>query len=210
MTAAARPHRHRTLLAYAAASAAVATLAGCTGADPAPTATPPPASSSSRASTSATATTTASATRPTSPGPRYPAGLPEAAKAHTAKGAEAFVMHYMAQWNQSWTAPDPRLLQPLCDEAKATACASAIKDATEYEAKGWKYDGAPGSISDVKALSKTSATQRVLAQIHQHRRHVVDSKGSVKEAYDEKLIPLVFYLTWSKTGWELTDLRPVS
>ncbi|WP_235509196.1 DUF6318 family protein [Terrabacter sp. Soil810] len=210
MTAAARSHRHRTLLAFAATSVALATLGACTGSDPGPAVTTPASGSSSTSSVAPATTTTSSAPSPTTSGPDFPVGLPEAAKAHTAKGAEAFVRHYMAQWNLSWTTPDARLLPPLCDEAAAAACASVIKDAREYEAKGWKYDGVPGSISNVKALSLTAATQRVLAQIQQHKRHVIDSAGSVKESYPEKIIPLVFYLTWSRTGWELTDLRPVS
>src|SRR6476661_3766767 len=93
MTAAATPHRHRTLLPYAAALVAVATLGACTGGDPGPSRTASPASITT--SSTPTTTTTAPAPSPTAPTDPVIAKIPAAARGNNAAGAEAFARFYI-------------------------------------------------------------------------------------------------------------------
>ncbi|GAB3071886.1 hypothetical protein GCM10027053_41040 [Intrasporangium mesophilum] len=116
----------------------------------------------------------------------------------------------MDQWNRAWTIPDPAVLRPLCDLARAKACASAVKDAAAYLTKGWRYDGIPGSTSMVHALNSQDGLQRVFARVQQHTRHVIDKQRQIHESYSEKRLSLIYFLSWTNSGWLLIDIRPVS
>src|SRR6478735_2762331 len=100
MTAAATPHRHRTLLPYAAALVAVATLGACPGGDPGPSRTASPAS------IPPPSTTTAPAPSPTAPTDPVIAKIPAAARGNNAAGAEAFARFYIMQINAAFSRPD--------------------------------------------------------------------------------------------------------
>ena len=116
MTAAARPHRHRqhTKLGYAAASVALATLAGCTGGAPAPTARTLPASpSSSTSTTSRPPATTTSAPTPTRSVDPVIAKIPAAARTKTRKGAQAFARFFIESLNVGAARPDAAVLTGL-------------------------------------------------------------------------------------------------
>src|SRR6478735_5923908 len=101
MTAAARPHRHRTLLPYAAALVALATLGACSGGDPGPTRTTPPAITTT--SSAPTTTTTAPAPSPTTSVDPVLAKIPAAARGNNAAGAEAFARFYIVQINAAFS-----------------------------------------------------------------------------------------------------------
>src|SRR4051812_41516596 len=90
MTAAARPHRHRPLLAYAVVPIALAVLGACTASDPGPAVTAPPSSSAVTSSLTPTTTTTSTAPSPTATVDPVIAKIPAAARARTAPGAQAF------------------------------------------------------------------------------------------------------------------------
>ena len=209
MTAAARSHRHRTLLAYAATSVALATLGACTGSDPGPAVTTPASGSSSTSSAAATTTTTSSAPSPTTSGPDFPVGLPEAAKAHTAKGAEAFVKHFVGVLNEAWTKPDPQLFDGVCRLEISKSCAAFKRTATELKQKGHRYDGDPASVSGIRALSMVDHQQRVDFQGHQERRNVVDASGAVVMTDPREPSHLMFFLDWGDTGWVVSDVKVV-
>src|SRR6478609_6765870 len=114
MTAAATPHRHRTLLPYAAALVAVATLGACTGGDPGPSGPPPSThSSTSTATSAATTTTTTPAPSPTTSVNPVIAKIPANARPGTQAGAEAFSAFYMGQVNVAFTKGDPNALAGL-------------------------------------------------------------------------------------------------
>ena len=210
MTAAARPHRHRqhTKLGYAAASVALATLAGCTGGAPAPTARTLPASPSSSTSTTSRPPATTTSAAGQGAGPRFPEGLPAAARAHTAKGAEAFAIHVLNRVNLAWTKPDPQALIGLC-LSSSRACASWTTDATSLKLKGHRYDGNPVRIVSLASKPAANASQRVVVQLIQERRRVVDDAGSVISTDQRKQLELVALLTWSKTGWQVASFGTV-
>src|SRR6478752_6547375 len=111
MTAAARPHRHRTLLPYAASLVAVATLGACTGGDPGPSRTTPPASTTT--SSAPTIKTTTPAPSPTTSVNPVIAKIPANARPGTQAGAEAFSAFYMGQVNVAFTKGDPNALAGL-------------------------------------------------------------------------------------------------
>src|SRR6476619_4869556 len=105
MTAAATPHRHRTLLPYAAALVAVATLGACTGGDPGPSRTTPPASTTT--SSAATIKTTTPAPSPTTSVNPVIAKIPAAAQMETPDGSVAFAEFFMTQVNIAFTEAKP-------------------------------------------------------------------------------------------------------
>ena len=206
MTADARSHRHRTLLAYAAA-AALATLGACTGSDPGPAVTTPASGSSSTRSAAPATTTTSSAPSPTTSGPDFPVGLPQAAKAHTAKGAEAFVGHFLNTLNRAWTKPDAELLDDLCQFESSKSCMAYRKTAADLDAKGQHYDGDPVSVSRVVALTEQKGKRRVLFQGSQERRSVVTDAGTTVLTDPRRDLQIMFFLDWGRTGWTVYDAK---
>ncbi|WP_330472945.1 DUF6318 family protein [Terrabacter sp. C0L_2] len=176
MTAAARPHR--PVLAYAAASVALATLGACTGGDPGPadTTAPPASSSASTSAAQPTTTTTSAAPSPTSSVDPVIAKIPAAARPQTQAGAEAFSRFYMEQVNRSFVQGDPAPLNGLAS-GSCSVCGELSNSAKELRDKGRHHQGLSIEVTSASANRYDKEVRSVLVSIEQHRVPIVDMNG---------------------------------
>jgi hypothetical protein len=135
--------------------------------------------------------------------------LPDAAKAHNAKGAEAFVSYFIATLNKAWTKPDASLFTGLCRFETSKSCTAYRKTAADLEKKQRRYDGDPVSVARVGALNVLDGHQRVDFQGYQERRSVLDETGKVVLTDPREPSHLMFYLDWTDSGWLIHDVKLV-
>ncbi|MFC3807897.1 DUF6318 family protein [Terrabacter sp. MAHUQ-38] len=177
MTAAARAHRlrrHRTLLPYAAALAALLTVTACSGGDPGPTATTPPVSPTSMSTTTSAPPAITSATTTSSLDPVI-AKIPTAARPDTEAGAAEFAKYYFGQINNGFQTGDPRAVEGLSVASCVTcqAFASAIK---ALKVKGQRYGADLAQVEYSSTLDFTPNV-RVLIDLSQQQVPILDTKG---------------------------------
>lgn len=174
MTAAARVHRHRRLLPYAAALVAAATLGSCSGGDPGPATTAPPVTST--AATTTTAQPTTMTPTPTATVDPVIAKIPAAARSHSRAGAEAFGRFYMEQVNQAFTQADPNALVGLARPTCKT-CSSFLAGAKELRAKGIHHQGVSITVEGSPANAYSSNRAVIQIFVTQHSVPVVDKEN---------------------------------
>ncbi|MGO4599705.1 DUF6318 family protein [Terrabacter sp. 2RAF25] len=175
MTAAARAHRHRRLIPYAAALVALAMLGACTGSEPAPTSTTPPRTSAAATTTSSAPSTTTTPT-PTATVDPVLAKIPAAARPSTDAGAAAFSKYYFERVNSGFrtgsTSDVHGLAQPDC--VTCNAFASAIK---EQNAKGTHYGADLARIDFSSPLEVKLPNARVLVDLSQLAVPILNSNN---------------------------------
>ena len=179
-------------------------LAGCTGgaADPPATGngtaatgatTRPPASSSPPTTTTSTTTTTATVQ------------IPEAARAHTEAGAEAFVKFFMDQVSEAWTRPATGLILPL-GEAGCLSCQSFEDTAAGLVKRSERYAKRPSTTVSAQAVPGGGPRQLVHLVLQQHRVDVVDVSGKTVLTDSRKRFSVDAELNWGKGRWWLHDM----
>ena len=199
----------RTFLPYAAGLALAVTLTGCAAESAAPEPTTPVPTPAAPSSSVATSVTAAPAASPTSAAPDFPEGLPAAAKKHTKDGAVAFVKYFIDQVNQAWTSPDASRLEGMC-LTTSKACAAFVDDARELEAKNRRYDGEPVTVVSTEPMGTIEGSQRVLVQLIQEKRNVVDSTGRRVKTDPREELRLLALVRWGQSGWQLASIGPLN
>lgn len=174
MTAAARVHRHRRLLPYAAALVAAATLGSCSGGDPGPATTTPPVTST--AATTTTAQPPTMTPTPTATVDPVIAKIPAAARKHTQSGSEAFAKYYIEQVNEAFVKGASRPLEGLASPS-CKVCAALESSARELQAKRRHHKGLSIEVKSAQANRYDSQVTTVVILIEQHRVPVVDEQG---------------------------------
>jgi len=206
MTAAARAHRHRTLLPYAAALVALATLGACTGADPGPAVTTPPATSPTTVAKPAPASTT------TTPGPTASvdpviAKIPAAARPETQAGAAAYSTFYFEQLNRSFKTASPELLDGLF-EPSCQICVDLRKSSNELKTTSQHHDGDTLKVAFSSATVYNPNQRQVLVRLRQFAVPVVDKDGKQVDTTKAGSGAFVAVLKYTD-HWVITDLgRP--
>ena len=205
MTAAARPHRHRPLLAYAVVPVALAVLGACTPSDPGPAVTGPPSSSAVTSSPIPTATTTSTAPSPTATVDPVIAKIPAAARPRTQDGAEAFARFYMEQVNRAFTGPDPTALASLAG-LDCKTCSAFLAGAKELKAKGHRHKGVSITVDGSPSNSYTPTSAIVQVFVTQHSVPVIDRSG--KKVAQTKAGQGIFLATLTfDTHWVIQRLQ---
>ena len=184
MTAAARPHRHRTLLAYAVVPLALAALGACTGSDPGPAVTTPPSNSAVTSSPAPTTTTSSATPSPTATVDPVIAKIPAPARPHTQDGAEAFARFYMEQVNRAFTSADPTALAALAGPDCKT-CSAFVAGAKDLKAKGHRHQGLSISVDGSPSNSYKPNSAIVQVFVTQHSVPVIDRRGKQVEQTKE-------------------------
>ena len=188
----------------AASLAVVASaMAGCAGGgdDPARGQPRPAATGSVTTTTSSpqpaqSSTTTAATTPPT-------AQIPEAARAHTEAGAEAFVKFYMEQANRAWTEPNASVLPPLSD-AGCLSCKDIQATAEDLKTSGQRYVSRPVTVTRVAAFGGAPPPQQyVRLFMTQHKVDVVDSNGLVVLTDPNKALVRTAGVIWEGSSWRM-------
>ena len=205
MTAAATPHRHRTLLPYAAALVAVATLGACTGGDPGPSSPTPPASSSTSTSTSAATTSTTPAPSPTTSVDPAIAKIPAAARAETIEGASAYAQFYFAQLNNAFKKGDPSGLIGLSSSGCKT-CEALRNGVTDVAKAGHHYGDDLTKVNYASATEFSPTARRVLVDLNQRAVPVLDESGRKVDETRSAKLAFVATLEFEKR-WIITRLQ---
>lgn len=183
----------------AAALVLGAVLTACNGGDPPPTVPtdPPPSSTSSSSTTSTPPTTTAPSGAPV---------LPDAAKAQTPAGAEAFVRHWFDTIGYSITNLDSA---PLLALGECLTC-QAFADTIEGVAgRGNRLEGGETTVSSIEPSAAVGETTSVTAAFTAGEAREVRRDGSLVEVVDpggEQLY--LFTLTWSQQ-WQASAIQTV-
>lgn len=180
-------------------------LAGCTGnaegAGPTKIVTPTPIPASNTPTASGGSTPTSPSTAP---------ALPEAAKANTAAGAEAFVRFYIDQVNAAWTIPDPTKLRALSTGTCQT-CARFQHAAETLRADGQHYDGPAVVIKGIVQVPESRPARPVLqVAFQQQARKVLKRDGTVARTVEAQAMLNNFSLVRSQTsGWLIDGIQSV-
>lgn len=181
----------------------VALLSGCSGAQGASAPGGGPPVSSSTATVSGTPSVSATlddAAR---------ARIPKAARAHTAKGAEAFARFYLEQVNKAWMAPDPDLIRPYA-LASCKTCANYVETAQWLVDHEMRYDRSPSTVG-VSIVLPESTTSRVLVQVvnNQEKADIVAADGAVHKTMPHVYAGSQVELMWSVDTWSVHGVRAV-
>lgn len=176
MTAAARPHRHRTLLAYAVAPVALAALGACTGSDPGPAVTTPPSTSAVTSSPAPTTTTTSATPSPTATVDPIIAKIPAAARPETPDAAVAFAEYFMRQVNVGFTKATPDALDGLFGQS-CKACREFEAGAQELARQGLRHKGTSLETTGANVNEYTSKMRSVAVSVTQNSVPVIDTAG---------------------------------
>ena len=207
MTAAARPHRHRTLLAYAVAPVALAALGACTGSDPGPAVTTPPSTSAVASSPAPPTTTTSATPSPTATVDPVIAKIPAAARPETQAGAAAFTRFFFEQMNRSFKDASPELLNGLFAPS-CQICADLTLSAKELKLASQHHDGDTLKVTFSSATVFNDRDRQVLVKLDQFAVPVVDQNGKRVATTKAGSGAFVAVLRFTK-HWILTDLgRP--
>ncbi|WP_269457319.1 DUF6318 family protein [Pedococcus dokdonensis] len=171
-----------------------------TGAGTAPPVTGGPQTSSSAPTVSPRAAVTTGVTT-TSPTP--PVKIPEAARAHTKAGAEAFVKFFVEQSNVASMTADTSILPPLSDPG-CKSCAALQSQIVDLKARGHHYSSAPVSASQTTAVTGSPKGQQfVRLQLTENRVEVVDANGRHIATDPKGHIARTVSLIWKGGRWKV-------
>ena len=191
-----------SLRAYAACGLGVAlALAGCTGEGDDP---PVSGSTTSRGSTTSSATSGSTSSTTSSSPTTATVDIPAAARAHTPKGAEAFVKFFMDEVSTAWTKPEAGRIAPL-GEASCLSCKSFEDTAKGLVARSQRYASRPSTTLSADAIDG-GPRQVVHLLLQQHEVNVVDSAGKTVLTDKSKRFAVNAELTWREGRWWLFDM----
>ena len=177
-------------------------VSGCTRGGGSP---PTPSSSVVSSTTTNGGTTTAppsqSASPTTSTVTTTPVEIPQAARAHTEAGAEAFVKFFVEQSNVASMTADTSILPPLSDPS-CKSCSALQHEVADLKARGHHYLTEPVRISQVTAIGGAPAGQQfVRLQLIQNLADVVDASGKKVSTDPETRLARTTSLKWTGDRW---------
>ncbi len=176
-------------------------VSGCNGGDP------PPSNPTVTTSTSAVATTTA-APSTTAPPTGAPV-LPDAARQQTPEGAEAFVRHWYATLEYSWSVMQSAPIRTL---GECLSCANYADTIDAVAADGKRIVGGDITVNLADGtVTGQSTAATVAAVISASEQTVQDSAGAQVAVLSEALAnsQFLFDLSWQADTWSVTSIRIV-
>jgi hypothetical protein len=106
--------------------------------------------------------------------------IPEAVRANTPQGAEAFTKYFGQVVNQAFIHQSEASLQPLV-RPDCKSCSAIIDSIVKYRQKGQRFTGQYLGVTAAVFSSNIDGITRVLAATDQSGGKVIDSKGVVVE-----------------------------
>jgi hypothetical protein len=135
------------------------------------------------------------------------ARVPEAARQHTAEGAEAFARFYLQQVNEAWMAPDPELIRPYALESCKT-CANYVATADWLKAEHLHYRGLPMELGTSVVAPESNRDHGFIEMAcKQLPQAIVRSDGSVKKQVKKRLAGTQVELLWILDSWQVGEVR---
>jgi hypothetical protein len=150
--------------------------------------------SSTPTSTSTTSTSTAPA-------------IPEAARANTPQGAEAFTRFFADQANRAYDNLDPAVIQSLSAPGCKT-CESMVTSLTLWRDSNYKYEGkfvTPTSIT-ISAFPQDGTAKTVLMGSSSDAR-VLDNNGTVVQKFAAQSASSSVFLSYEAGQWKVTEIK---
>ncbi len=170
------------------AGAVLASAAACGGAGPEGQALPA-ATSGSSAEPSETPTATAGPTKSPEPSPAD-SSMPVAARDHTAKGAEAFVRHWITVANEAFATGDVGPWRAL-GLAACKSCEKRIAAVEKTYGTGGRITGGKLEAEDVAGTPlKAGETPQVLVEVAVSREVHLDSAGKTVSEHEGRATPV--------------------
>lgn len=132
--------------------------------------------------------------------------LPDAAKAKTSAGAEAFVRFYIDLINSAVTLPKPGLLPPYSDRG-CLFCQGIEKDVNKLASEGHRYADEPLEVGEL--VEEQAPVDQVIfvSDMTQRAVQVVDSEGHATTHSKAGEMPIRIAAIWTGTGWQFFDLE---
>ncbi|MBP6996624.1 MAG: hypothetical protein KBB39_10850 [Phycicoccus sp.] len=139
------------------------------------------------------------------PSPSY--SVPEAAAAHSPKGAAAFVRFYYTQLNAAYTQPSGVLLGPLGADS-CEACTAYEELAASLVQQGQRVDTDPVEVVSLNVTSASTAETVVAeVQMRQAAANVVDATGAILNTQEAKEYQAVLEVVWQGDRWLLGSVN---
>jgi hypothetical protein len=155
---------------------------------------------------SATASPSQSAGPSTAPTSADP-GIPAAARAATADGAQQFVRYWVSQFNAAQQKPDADMLA-LISTPECRGCQAFLSEIRQLQAEGKRVDGDVWEVNTTELSSfENAATAVVFSNIHQLPAARVDRSGAVLTNYKDRTDDYGFTLTHDGTMWRVSRLQ---
>ncbi|TWE10305.1 DUF6318 family protein [Rudaeicoccus suwonensis] len=179
-------------------------VAGCGGSSSETAGSSVPVITAASKATSPSASASAS---PSSSGTAAGApGVPEAARQHTEAGAKAFAKHYVDLINETGLRPRTGVLEPLALDSCKT-CANYEGNVASLQKDG-ERNSAPAASFHYAARLPFESGMVIEAVVDQNAINVLNAKDVVVNKYPfEKNLGLVFYLSWTETGWKCSAIK---
>jgi hypothetical protein len=181
-------------------------LTACTGGAADPSTSHTETTSTAAATTTSPPTPSKSASSPATATATTAVQIPEAARAHTKAGAEAFVKFYMDQANRAWVEPNATLLPALSDSG-CLSCKSIQQTAAALVRDGQHYVSDPVTVTRVAAFGRAPKGQQYVRLLMiQHKVEVVDSTGKVVSTDPRESLARTAGVIWEGTSWRMYDI----
>lgn len=203
--------RGRALGRWATACCAAVVLAGCSG-ESAPTASSgdvAPSDMSRIASGNASSSKTTSAPSSTSSntnGQSREFVVPDAAKAHTQKGAENYLRHYYDSMHLAYTTPKAGELKKL-GTPDCLACSKMDADVAALAQKQHRLRYASTTVTELKIEPESLADQVLMTfVVTDSAGDEVDSGGNSVARVEQQSSRHTALVVWQGSGWKIKDI----
>jgi hypothetical protein len=188
---------------FVAAALVIGLLSACTS-DPKPnlsTVTPTPAPTN--ASPAPSVATTGPNVRPGG----KPPGLPDAAKEHTASGAQIFASRVVLALDWGYSTGDSAIVKPLYADG-CGPCAKLVAAFDNVKESDRRFVGGHLDVKTVASAKldpkQPNAEQAVDVRFGVEAVSVLDHGGKVVEGpYPAEVDTIRFYLAWQSDGWKV-------
>jgi hypothetical protein len=135
------------------------------------------------------------------------ADLPPAASQHSAKGAEAFVRHWIAVANDAFAHGEVEQWREL-GLSTCKSCDKRIAAVEKTYKSGGRIEGGQLAIGDVAATPvRNNERTLVLAKVTASRETHIDVSGRSVSDHPGSPLRFVFYLDWRDSAWKVAEIQ---
>ncbi|HEY0888138.1 MAG TPA: DUF6318 family protein [Nocardioides sp.] len=136
--------------------------------------------------------------------------MPEAARAHTPEGAEAFVRHFWAVVDYGRETLDTEPIRAL-SRSDCKGCLGGIRALGEIRKHGGRIRGGQTTISELKATGLKAGDQVFydVTFLHTNAPEITDYPGTDRDVERDRVTkPTRMRLFSIEEGWEVAQLGP--
>lgn len=186
-------------------------LVGCTGAIDDPTGTVPPAPSPTTASTSETPTENEAETESAAPTTSAAAGaptMPAEAQQQTPEGAAAFVQHWYAVLEYSWSVMHSAPIRAL---GECLTCIQFADTIDGVASRGNVLDGGSATVTSVQPNAVADGRSSAVVLFSAEEQREISPTGDVVDVVGASVQDLQYFfdLTWTQNAWSVTSIRVI-